>query len=610
MAREVYDRRAKPKSSQLKDIFLRHGINLTRYSNHQARKLLDILDTANVQIRGIVYKTKGVETKEHYRMVASEIKRITKDLTEQLDKQLELDFKDLAEEETRFVENAMKKVGVTADFDLPAPAKIWSAASFGSYTNAVSRMYPNKQQGVTFEQYINKFGNDVFNTWDNQVRAGYMFGLTAKQIARNVLGSMNTENMEVGQMQKLRKSLEMNTKTMVSHLAETARTETYRKNSSLFSGYRYVGTLDSRTCLVCGELDGKVFEGSEPPEEPHLPQHYNCRCLWLPEIKGMEGFDDDDTRASVDGPVSANMSYEEWLKTQDEATQKDILGATRFELYKQGMPVTSFVADGSKLTLDQLYEREGIKADVNNADNINKENINNIYTMTATSNIDIRQQLEKGIPQTEHDVIILGKAALDEAHRENKDVLDVLKKYRDFGTTETHSWKKAPKVTKSDFDTLMKRFKEATEYLPTDWLRVSTADLNKNPMMTLMSSARGSYAHNMWIQFDNEKSTPLHELAHRMEILIPGIVEREREFYNRRTAGNELKSLNELTGSTRYGGTERGREGFPHPYMGKDLGGNNFELFTAGLERIFYKRYNDKIDEEFDAFIVGLLLGI
>jgi SPP1 gp7 family putative phage head morphogenesis protein len=360
MAKEVYDLRAKPRSSQLKDIYLRHGINLTRYSNHQARKLLDILDTANIQIRGIVYKTKGVETKEHYRMVASEIKRVTKDLIEKLDRQLELDFKDLAEEESRFVENAMRKVGVTADFNLPAPAKIWSAASFGSYTNTVSRMYPNRQQGVTFEQYINKFGNDVFNTWDNQVRAGYMFGLTAKQIARNVLGSMNTENMEVGQIQKLRKSLEMNTRTMVSHLAETARTETYRKNSSLFSGYRYIGTLDSRTCLVCGELDGKAFEGSKQPEEPHLPQHFSCRCLWLPEIKGMEGFDDDDTRASVDGPVSANMTYEEWLEKQPPEVQKDILGFSRYALYKDGMPITSFVADGQKLNLQDLAKKEGI----------------------------------------------------------------------------------------------------------------------------------------------------------------------------------------------------------------------------------------------------------
>ena len=74
----------------------------------------------------------------------------------------------------------------------------------------------------------------------------------------------------------------------------------------------------------------------------------------------MEGFDDDDTRASADGPVPANMSYEEWLKTQDEKTQKDILGPTRFALYKDGMPITSFVGSGETLSLQQLIEKEGL----------------------------------------------------------------------------------------------------------------------------------------------------------------------------------------------------------------------------------------------------------
>ena len=345
---------------ELKDIYIRHGINLTRYSNYQAKKLLEILNAANVQIRGIIYKAKEVETKEQYHRLSSEIRHITSELSDQLNGQLKLDFKDLAEEETLFVRNAMRKVGVMADFDLPAPAKIWSAASFGVYAG-----YRTKE---AYESYLDTFGDNVFKTWDSNVRAGYLAGLTAKQINRNVLGSV--KDIEPGQMQALRKSLEMNTRTMVTHLAETARTETYKKNSGLFSGYRYVGTLDSRTCLVCGSLDGKIFEGSDPPNEPALPQHPNCRCLWLPEIKGMDGFDDDDTRASANGPVPANMSYEEWLKTQPDDVVKDILGPTRFNLYKSGMPITSFIGDNGTLTLEQIAEKEGFNLASGNTDDL------------------------------------------------------------------------------------------------------------------------------------------------------------------------------------------------------------------------------------------------
>ena len=348
MAREVYDRRLRrPNNSQLRDIYLRHGINLTRYSNHQARVMLEILDTSNKQIRDIIKHAKSIETKEQYRRVSAEIHRVSKELNQQLKGQLELDFKDLADEEANFVKHVARSIGVTANFELPAPAKIWSTASFGSYSDAGHE---------TFKSYLDGFSDSLYKTWDTNVRAGYLAGLTAQQINKRVLGNIN--ELEPGQIQTLRRSLELNTRTMIAHLAETARTETYKQNSSLFSGYRYIATLDSRTCLACGELDGKVFEGSEPPIEPVLPQHHNCRCLWLPEIKGMEGFDDDDERASMDGPVSASMTYEKWLKTQSEVDQINILGPTRFIEFVKTGNIGQFVADGRILTLEEMQIEE------------------------------------------------------------------------------------------------------------------------------------------------------------------------------------------------------------------------------------------------------------
>jgi SPP1 gp7 family putative phage head morphogenesis protein len=336
----------------LRDIYLRHSINLTRYSTHEARKLQGILDIANTQIRNMISKAKSVETKEKYRRIASEIRQISNELSKQLNEKLEKDFKELAEEETHFVkkavETAFENSPVKVDFELPAPKKIWAAASFKPYDNKTYE---------TYDSYYKKMGDDVYKVWDMNVRAGYLAGLTAQQINRAVLGSVK-DNIP-GDMQKFRKSLERNTRTMVASLAETARDATYKANSSLFSGYHYVGTLDSRTCPVCGELDGQKFGTLE--DAPQLPAHHNCRCLYIPIIKGMEeDFDADDERASADGPVSANLTYSDWLKTQSDNIQKDILGATRFNLYKSGMPINSFVADGRVLTLPELMKKEGI----------------------------------------------------------------------------------------------------------------------------------------------------------------------------------------------------------------------------------------------------------
>jgi hypothetical protein len=80
-----------------------------------------ILDASSVKIRDMLRAAKAVETKEKYYRIAAEIKRVTKDCHEQLAGQLELDFMKLAEEETRFVEKALRGASVKADFELPAP---------------------------------------------------------------------------------------------------------------------------------------------------------------------------------------------------------------------------------------------------------------------------------------------------------------------------------------------------------------------------------------------------------------------------------------------------------------------------------------------------------
>jgi len=384
-------------SAALRDIYLRHGINITRYSNHEARKLQGILDAANVQIRGIISKAKGIETKEKYRRIAAEIRRISRELSRQLNGQVQSDFTKLAEEEAKFVENAVRSVGLKTGFELPAPAKIWAAASFGSYS---------ENGHETFETYLDGLGDNLYKTWDSQVRAGYLAGLTAKQINRNVLGSV--KDLEPGQMQTLRRSLERNTRTMVASMAEMARDETYRKNSRLFSGYRYLGTLDSRTCLACGELDGKKFETLE--EAPALPSHHNCRCLYLPCVKGMEDFDDGDERASVDGPVSVNTTYDDWLKTQPDDVVRDILGPTRFEMYKSGIEINTFVTDGRTLTLKELADKEGIdlansKEQVNNTDTTVINRIKNITGIQDISLTGIKNEVQDGILEAFDDAL-------------------------------------------------------------------------------------------------------------------------------------------------------------------------------------------------------------
>ncbi len=66
---------------------------------------------------------------------------------------------------------------------------------------------------------------------------------------------------------------------------------------------------------------------------------------------------------------------------------------------------------------------------------------------------------------------------------------------------------------------------------------------------------------------------------------------KENNFYNKRTAGEELRLLSEVTGNKHYKNNEKCKvDNFLSPYIGKYIDGKNWEIFTTGLEHIIFNR--------------------
>lgn len=94
---------------------------------------------------------------------------------------------------------------------------------------------------------------------------------------------------------------------------------------------------------------------------------HNCRSTTAPlfkedvKVKGDKLIkqDLDGTRASIDGQVSADLTYNDWLKRQTKAFQVDVLGKQKAELFRKGgLTMNQFVNDkGQELTLDQLQAK-------------------------------------------------------------------------------------------------------------------------------------------------------------------------------------------------------------------------------------------------------------
>lgn len=103
-------------------------------------------------------------------------------------------------------------------------------------------------------------------------------------------------------------------RTESAYVANAAQKSAYSEAG--IERYRFVATLDSRTCECCAALDGKVFELSKAkPGTNYPPMHPFCRSTTIAdfgeeELAGLERRAKDKDGNTV--KVPAGMTYEQW----------------------------------------------------------------------------------------------------------------------------------------------------------------------------------------------------------------------------------------------------------------------------------------------------------
>ena len=327
---------------------IKHQISFERYKNGRADEIIALLDKADAEIAAYIRKTDSVYTKARYKEISKKLREVSKALKEKVDENTDVDAVidyELKKQKKLFgLINDTK--GAEIQFLFPSKEQIKTAALFKPATD-----------NLTYESYLNGIEAGLYNTWDSAVRTGYLTGMPTKEIVREVMGGVSPEAKlrNPGRINSLRNSIYGNTRTLLQSFAEETKEKVYKENEKYFGDgetdykYEYLATLDNRTCLVCADCSGKLYKSLA--ECPQVPQHRGCRCLILPYFN-IEG----DTRASKDGYVDADITFDDWLKDQDEKTQKDVLGVTRYKMFKDGVKISQFVDNGKVLTLDELNE--------------------------------------------------------------------------------------------------------------------------------------------------------------------------------------------------------------------------------------------------------------
>lgn len=117
---------------------------------------------------------------------------------------------------------------------------------------------------MTIEQMIGTFNARYKRDIKTTLQAGLLEGKTIQQMTSEVKRLSNSRS---------RRQAEALVRTVVNHAGASARRNTFSDYNELFEGERYSATLDSRTTLLCGGYDSKIFPFDSGPIPP---LHYNC----------------------------------------------------------------------------------------------------------------------------------------------------------------------------------------------------------------------------------------------------------------------------------------------------------------------------------------------
>lgn len=198
---------------------------------------------------------------------------------------------------------------------------------------------------------------------------------------------------------------------------------------------------------------------------------------------------------------------------------------------------------------------------------------------------------------------------LSDKYNSSEMMKSILSQYREVGPDP--NMKKQPykrSIFNSGSGKVIKAIDNVRDYIPTDWVKKS----NKKPI-SAKHVPRGYFfpgATSDTVALSGDKhhmeSCAFHEMGHRFEHMYPEILTIEKQFYDRRTNGEELSWL-----GPGYARTEVTRfDNFISPYMGKDYGGSGYELLSMGMEGVFCETYNISRDTEYENLILGILATI
>lgn len=146
--------------------------------------------------------------------------------------------------------------------------------------------------------------------WQDKERLGrnLRVGLTQSMILGEGIPQI-TDRINKG-IDTARYNAERVARTETKRVTYCAHDDVYKDTGVEELRYRCANGGDSRTCQYCRADNDKVFKRGE---EPTLPRHPNCRCVYIPVVS--DTFEDNELN-ELTGSVRGAENYEKWREAE------------------------------------------------------------------------------------------------------------------------------------------------------------------------------------------------------------------------------------------------------------------------------------------------------
>lgn len=293
---------------ELLDEYIVHMAQLSLYGNQMSKEIEDLLETFYFEVLQDLPEN-GLRTKKNLQAVLNMVKEKDRVLKEKTSEIVNDNLSKIFDKSSAWI-TALAVAAGYKHFKVPA-----------SVLNKIPMVNLNRQTTVgDYSEYLSKKAN---NTVTSALKSSYVFSASKDVVEQEIKKASET----------IKNTVEADVSTIVNTVPRTTELLAYNNNS--VKKVIWIATLEGNTCLVCADLHGKIFDMDKVPD---IPVHNRCRCLIAPYNNDIEV-----------------PSFKEWLNRQKEDKQKEILGKSRYTLWKDGkVSLEKFVNDGRIIPLSEL----------------------------------------------------------------------------------------------------------------------------------------------------------------------------------------------------------------------------------------------------------------